>query len=69
MVGNKVVIEFNHAYDGLKTTDSEKYSSDAFIICREQWGMDGYTLWGNSYSGAYYPSKNNMQTPTQNLEN
>ncbi len=48
---------------------SEKYSTDAFIICREQWGMDGYTLWGGPYYGAYYPNKNNMQTPAQSLEN
>ena len=48
---------------------SENYSPDAFIICREQWGMDGYTLWGGPYYGAYYPSKNNMQTPAQKIEN
>lgn len=48
---------------------SEKYDADAFIICREQWGMDGYTLWGGPYYGAYYPSKNNMQTPAQSPEN
>ncbi len=47
---------------------SEKYHTDAFIICREQWGMDGYTLWGGNYYGGYYPSKNNMQTPAQTLD-
>ncbi len=44
---------------------SEKYSIDAFIICREQWGMDGYTLWGGPYYGAYYPSIENMLCPAQ----
>ncbi len=48
---------------------SEKYKTDAFIICREQWGMDGYTLWGGPYYGAYYPCKNNMQCPAQTMEN
>ena len=41
----------------------QHYEIDAFIVCREQWGMDGYTLWGGPYYGGYYPSKNNMQTP------
>lgn len=48
---------------------SESYPVDAFIICREQWGMDGYTLWGGPYYGGYYPSKNNMQTPAVSEEN
>ncbi len=48
---------------------SETYHTDAFIICREQWGMDGYSLWGGPYYGAYYPNKNNMQTPAQSIEN
>jgi len=44
---------------------SEKYKVDAFILCREQWGMDGYTLWGGPHYGAYYPCKNNSQCPAQ----
>lgn len=48
---------------------SENYPVDAFIICREQWGMDGYTLWGGPHYGGYYPSKNNMQTPATKEEN
>ena len=42
------------------------YGMDAYIICREQWGMDGYTPWGGPYFGGYYPSRNNMLTPAQN---
>lgn len=39
------------------------YDMKAYVICREQWGMDGYTLWGGPYFGGYYPSRNNMLTP------
>lgn len=45
---------------------TKKYDPDAFCICREQWGTDGYTLWGGYYSGGYYPCKNNMLSPAQN---
>lgn len=31
--------------------------------------MDGYTPWGGPYFGGYYPSRNNMLTPAQSLEN
>lgn len=44
---------------------NERYGMDAYIICREQWGMDGYTLWGGPYFGGYYPAKGNMLTPAQ----
>ena len=43
----------------------EKYGAGAFAICREQWGTDGYTLWGGYYNGAYYPSRENSFTPAQ----
>lgn len=44
---------------------AEKYNIDAFIICREQYGTDGYTLWGGYYNQAYFPSKKNMFMPAQ----
>ena len=44
---------------------NRRYGMDAYIICREQWGMDGYTLWGGPYFGGYYPSRGNMLTPAQ----
>ncbi|MBE7044145.1 MAG: hypothetical protein E7397_01325 [Ruminococcaceae bacterium] len=47
----------------------EKYGMDAFCICREQWGTDGYTLWGGYYNGPYFPSKNHMLFPAQNPAN
>ncbi len=48
---------------------SEKYGIDAFCNCKEQYGTDGYTLWGGYYGQAYYPSKKNMFIPAQNEEN
>ena len=47
---------------------SKNYDIDAFCICREQYGTDGYTLWGGYYNGAYYPSKKNMILPAQTAE-
>ena len=48
---------------------TETYGVSAYIICREQWGMDGYTPWGGPYFGGYYPSKNNMLTPASDMKN
>ena len=39
---------------------SEKYGLDASCNCKDQWGTDGYTLWGAYYNGAYYPAKTNV---------
>jgi len=47
---------------------NEKYGIDAACICREQWGTDGYTLWGGYYNQAYYPSVNNIMCPAQTRE-
>ena len=44
---------------------AETYHIDAFIICKEQFGTDGYTLWGGYYNQAYFPSKKNMFVPAQ----
>lgn len=44
---------------------AETYNIDSFIICKEQFGTDGYTLWGGYYNQAYYPSKKNMFVPAQ----
>lgn len=43
----------------------EHYGLDAACICRDQWGTDGYNLWGGYYGQAYYPSRHNMFTPAQ----
>ena len=41
----------------------EKYEIDACCICRDQVGVDGYTMQGGYYNGAYYPTKSNMFCP------
>lgn len=48
---------------------SDKYGVDAFCNCKEQYGTDGYTLWGGYYGQAYYPSRNNVFLPAQTEEN
>ena len=42
---------------------ADAYHVQAFCVCREQWGTDGYTLWGGYYGGGYYPSRSNMFMP------
>lgn len=48
---------------------SDKYDMKAFCICREQWAVDAYTLWGGYYSGGYFASRKNMVCPAQTPEN
>ena len=45
---------------------NDKYSLDALCNCKEQYGTDGYTLWGGYYNQAYYPSRANVFVPAQN---
>lgn len=40
------------------------YGITAACICKEQWGTDGYTLWGGNQV-AYYPSRKNGLSPAQ----
>lgn len=47
---------------------SEKYDLLAMCICREQYAVDAYTLWGGYYTGGYYPSVNNALCPAQTKE-
>ena len=47
---------------------ADTYHPKAFCICRDQWGTDGYNIWGGYYNGAYYPSKNNMLSPAQSVD-
>lgn len=44
-----------------------KYGLAASCNCREQFGTDGYGLWGGYWSGAYYPSKKNSLLPGQTV--
>ena len=44
---------------------TDKYGLDAMCNCKEQYGTDGYTLWGGYYGQAYYPSRTNVFMPAQ----
>ena len=47
----------------------EKYHIVASANCKDQYGTDGYTLWGGYWNQAYYPSKTNSYMPAQNARN
>lgn len=47
----------------------EKYHIVASGNCKDQYGTDGYTLWGGYWNQAYYPSKINSYMPAQNAKN
>lgn len=47
----------------------EKYHIVASANCKDQYGTDGYTLWGGYWNQAYYPSKVNSYMPAQHAEN
>ncbi len=42
-----------------------KYHIVASANCKDQYGTDGYTLWGGYWNQAYYPSKINSYMPAQ----
>lgn len=48
---------------------NEKYGLDAACNCRDQWGTDGYNMWGGYYGQAYYLSKFNAFAPAQAPDN
>ncbi len=45
-----------------------KYHIVASCNCKDQYGTDGYTLWGGYWNQAYYPSKINSYMPAQHAE-
>ena len=47
----------------------EKYQIVASSNCKDQYGTDGYTLWGGYLNQAYYPSKINSYMPAQHEQN
>lgn len=47
---------------------SDTYDLDAMCICREQYAVDAYTLWGGYYNGGYYPSRKNSLCPARSKE-
>ena len=46
-----------------------KYQIVASANCKDQYGTDGYTLWGGYWNQAYYPSRINSYMPAQHAEN
>lgn len=46
----------------------DRYGADALCNCKEQYGTDGYTLWGGYYGQGYYPSRTNAFMPAQTAE-
>jgi hypothetical protein len=42
-----------------------KYGIVASCNCKDQYGTDGYTLWGGYWNQAYYPSRVNSYMPAQ----
>ncbi|WP_109608078.1 hypothetical protein [Mucilaginibacter oryzae] len=46
-----------------------KYHIVASANCKDQYGTDGYTLWGGYWNQAYYPSKINSYMPAQHAQN
>lgn len=47
---------------------TEKYHIKAYCMCTEQLSIDGYNIWGGYFSGAFYPSRNNMICPARTKE-
>jgi hypothetical protein len=47
----------------------DKYRISASCNCKDQYGTDGYTLWGGYWGQAYYPSRVNSYMPAQNEQN
>ena len=45
-----------------------EYGIEASCMCRDQYGTDGYTLWGGYWNQAYYPSRRNGYMPAQTQE-
>lgn len=46
----------------------ERYHIVASANCKDQYGTDGYTLWGGYWNQAYYPSKHNAYMPAQHAD-
>lgn len=46
-----------------------QYHIVASANCKDQYGTDGYTLWGGYWNQAYYPSKVNAYMPAQHTAN
>ncbi len=45
-----------------------RYRLEAACNCKDQYGTDGYTLWGGYWANGYYPSIQNAYLPAQHPE-
>ncbi len=43
----------------------DRYGLVSSCNCKDQWGTDGYTLWGGYWNQAFYPSRQNAFMPAQ----
>ncbi len=46
----------------------DQYGVSGSCNCKDQYGTDGYTLWGGYWNQGYYPSRKNMFVPAQTEE-
>ena len=46
----------------------ERYGIEAACNCKDQYGTDGYTLWGGYWANGYYPAVKNAYLPAQREE-
>lgn len=47
----------------------EKWGISSACNCKDQYGTDGYTLWGGYWANGYYPCKKNAYLPASKEEN
>ena len=62
-IGSWVLDEVTVAYA------HRRYGVSAACICRDQMGVDGFTLWGGWPNGVYLPSRHNLFIPASSEEN
>lgn len=62
-IGSWVLDEVTIAYA------RQRYGVCAACICRDQMGVDGFTLWGGWPNGVYLPSRHNIFIPASTEEN
>lgn len=61
-IGSWVLDEVTVAYA------RQRYGVSAACICRDQMGVDGFTLWGGWPNGVYLPSRHNIFIPASTEE-
>ncbi len=44
---------------------ADRYGIESACNCKDQWGTDGYTLWGGYWANGYYPCRKNSYLPAQ----